>query len=85
MSFSPLHKIKEQKDGTGPAGGGEKEKWYQWEEEGKLWEGEYNANTVHTRYINGKMIPVQTIPGMGGGSKRRMMKEVNYSSMYDVL
>jgi hypothetical protein len=26
MSFSPLHKIKEQKDGTGPAGGGEKEK-----------------------------------------------------------
>jgi hypothetical protein len=32
-------------------------------------------------YINGKMIPVETVPGMGGGW-RRMVEGVNSSMMY---
>jgi hypothetical protein len=31
-----------------------------------MWEGEYNANHV---YLNEKMIPVETIPGMGEGGQ----------------
>jgi hypothetical protein len=31
-----------------------------------VWEGEYGANTVHM-CVNGKMRPVETIPGMGEG------------------
>jgi hypothetical protein len=30
-------------------------------------EGEYSENTVEHIYVNGKMIPVETIPGMRGG------------------
>jgi hypothetical protein len=26
---------------------------------------EYSANTVYTLYVNGKMRPVETIPGIG--------------------
>jgi hypothetical protein len=29
-------------------------------------------------HVNGKMRPVETISGMGGGGKRRMMEEVIY-------
>jgi hypothetical protein len=25
-------------------------------------------------YLNAKMIPIETIPGMGGGEKRRMVE-----------
>jgi hypothetical protein len=31
-----------------------------------VYKGEYGTNTVYT-YVNGKMIPVETIPGMGMG------------------
>jgi hypothetical protein len=30
-------------------------------------------------YVNGKMIPVETIPGMGEGRQRRMVEGVNSS------
>jgi hypothetical protein len=33
-------------------------------------------------YENGKMRSVETIPGMGGGGKRRMMEGVNSSMIY---
>jgi hypothetical protein len=33
-----------------------------------VWEGEYGTNTVHM-YVNGKMIPVETAPGMGVGKE----------------
>jgi hypothetical protein len=31
----------------------------------RVWEGEHSANTVHM-YVKGKMIPVETIPGIRG-------------------
>jgi hypothetical protein len=34
----------------------------------RMWEDEYSANTVYM-YVNGKMIPVETVPGIGGGRK----------------
>jgi hypothetical protein len=33
-------------------------------------------------YENGKMRPVETIPGMGGGEQRRMMEGVNSTTIY---
>jgi hypothetical protein len=30
-----------------------------------VWEDEYGANTVYLCYVNGKMRPIETIPGMG--------------------
>jgi hypothetical protein len=33
-------------------------------------------------YANGKMRPVETSPGMGGGEIMRMMKEVNSAMIY---
>jgi hypothetical protein len=33
-----------------------------------VWEGEYVTNTVHV-YVNAKMRPVETVPGMGRGEK----------------
>jgi hypothetical protein len=42
--------------------------WYQWERGGrgeKVKEGEYGTNCVHL-YINGKLSPVETLPGMVG-------------------
>jgi hypothetical protein len=42
--------------------------WYNWEGEGggeRVWEGEYGANTYIYMYVNGKMRPVESIPGMG--------------------
>jgi hypothetical protein len=36
-------------------------------------EGECDVYT----YVNGKMIPVQTIAGVGGERKRRMVEKVN--------
>jgi hypothetical protein len=33
-------------------------------------------------YENGKMRPVETVPGMGGMRKRRMMEGVNSSMIY---
>jgi hypothetical protein len=47
MSFLFFYKIREQEGRTGPPWGD----WYQWkgEEFGeKVWEGEYNANSVYT-------------------------------------
>jgi hypothetical protein len=32
----------------------------------RAWVGEYGVNTVYTCRVSGKMIPVKTIPGMGG-------------------
>jgi hypothetical protein len=46
------------------------EGWYQWEWEGggqRVLEGEYGINSVLHMYVNGKMIPAEAIPGMGGG------------------
>jgi hypothetical protein len=33
-------------------------------------------------YVNGKLIPVQTIPGMGVGGYRKMMEGANSSMIY---
>jgi hypothetical protein len=33
-------------------------------------------------YENAKMIPVETIPGMGGGGQRRMMEGVDSTMKY---
>jgi hypothetical protein len=33
-------------------------------------------------YENGKMRPVETIPGKGGGEQRRMMEGVNSTMIY---
>jgi hypothetical protein len=33
-------------------------------------------------YVNGKMRPDETIPGMGGGGERRMMEGVNLTNIY---
>jgi hypothetical protein len=48
-------------------------------DEERAWEGEYGANTVHM-YVNGKMIPVETIPGIGGdgGERWRVWIQVWY-------
>jgi hypothetical protein len=57
--FFFFYKIREQEGGTGPTSGSG-------EEVGK---GCGKVNMVQilcTYYINGKMIPVETIPGMGG-------------------
>jgi hypothetical protein len=64
MSFSSsffLHKIREQEGRKDPAWRG----WYWWEEEeggDMLKESEYGTYTC-----NGKMISIQTVPGMGRG------------------
>jgi hypothetical protein len=58
-----FYKIGEQEGRTGSAGEGEC--WHQWEGEGgreKGWEDEYDVNNVYT-----EMIPVETVPGIGGG------------------
>jgi hypothetical protein len=35
------------------------------------WEGAYGANTVYTYiHVNGKLRPVETVPGMGGGESK---------------
>jgi hypothetical protein len=43
----------------------------------RMWErGWEGANTVYTLYVNGKMIPVETIPGIGGeGNKEEWFRE----------
>jgi hypothetical protein len=33
-------------------------------------------------YVNGKMIPVETVPGMGGGEYRSMVEGVKSSMIY---
>jgi hypothetical protein len=33
-------------------------------------------------YVNGKMIPIEIIPGIGEEAKRRMVEGVNASMMY---
>jgi hypothetical protein len=50
-----------------------------------MWEGEYSAHTVYT-CVNGKMIPVETIPGMRGRGKRKNDggREFNYD-IFDIL
>jgi hypothetical protein len=35
-----------------------------------VWKGKYSSNTVYT-YVNGKMIPVEVIEGMGRGDERQ--------------
>jgi hypothetical protein len=42
----------------------------------RVWEGKYNANTVYI-YVNEKMIPVKTIPDIGGGGLKRVLEGVN--------
>jgi hypothetical protein len=44
-------------------------------------EGEYGANTVYI-YINGKSIPVETVPGMGGVEIKENDGGVNSSTIY---
>jgi hypothetical protein len=46
-----------------------------------MWKGEYGTNTCVYMYINGKMRPVETIPGMGA-RYRRMVEWVNSSMVY---
>jgi hypothetical protein len=44
----------------------------------------YGANTVHT-YVSGKTIPVENVPGMGGGIKENDGgSELKYN-MFDIL
>jgi hypothetical protein len=41
--------------------------WYQWEwgrGGERAWKGEYSANTVVNMHVNGKMIHVESVPGM---------------------
>jgi hypothetical protein len=60
--FFFFYKIGEQEGRTGPVW----RDWYQWEGGGsgeRVWEGEFSADCAH---INGKIIPVETISGMGG-------------------
>jgi hypothetical protein len=50
-----------------------------------VWEGEYGANTVYT-YANGKMIPVETIPGVGGGGLKENDGGGEFSyDIFDIL
>jgi hypothetical protein len=44
--------------------------WYQWER-GVVEEGCRRVNMVQTLYVNGKMISVETIPGMGDGGRKK--------------
>jgi hypothetical protein len=63
FSFSFLYKIREQKGRTSPDCGG----WYWWEGGGggeMVKMGEKGKCYVHI-YVNGKMIPFETIPGNG--------------------
>jgi hypothetical protein len=46
-------------------------------EEAKGVGGEYGASAVCHMYANGKMKPVETVPGMGEGGRRRMVEGVN--------
>jgi hypothetical protein len=46
----------------------------------RVWEGEYSANMEYIIYANGKMIPVEIVPVMGGLSG--MVKEANSSMIY---
>jgi hypothetical protein len=78
-------KIREQEDGTGPAG--VRECWYQ-RESGSGGERGRRMNMVHkmcTHVCKCKMIPVKTIPGMAGrGDKgeRRVVEGVNSRMIY---
>jgi hypothetical protein len=50
--------------------------------EGRVWESEYSANTENM-YVNRKIRPVETIPGMGG---RRKMEEFEFEyDIFDIL
>jgi hypothetical protein len=48
----------------------------------RVWEGGYSANTVYT-YVNGKMIPVETIPGMEGEGDKEEWWRGEFK--YDIL
>jgi hypothetical protein len=64
FSFFP----REQEGRTGPVWGG----WHLWKWGGykeRVWEGEMVEYYVHM-YENGKMRPVETFPGMGGGGDK---------------
>jgi hypothetical protein len=37
---------------------------------------------LHIHHVNGKMTPVETTPGIGGGGQRRMVDGVNLSIIY---
>jgi hypothetical protein len=45
------------------------------------WEGKYGTNTI-CFYVNGKIISVETILGMGAGGKWRIVNGVNSSVIY---
>jgi hypothetical protein len=60
--------------------------WYQWKAEGggeMVKEGEYGTNTMYTY---GKMVSVETIPGMGGRGKKENSgrNEFEYD-IFDIL
>jgi hypothetical protein len=60
--------------------------WYQWEGGGykeRVQKGEYGGNIMYL-CINGKMRPVETIPGIGGGS-RRMVEGKNLTKLLHEL
>jgi hypothetical protein len=63
--------------------------WYQWEWGGggeKAWEGKYSSNTLHTCIVNGKMIPDETVPGMGGeGDKGEWWRGEFKYDIFDIL
>jgi hypothetical protein len=65
MSFFFFYKIREQECRTGPLWGIGISGRGRREEKGRG--GEYGANTVHTfvNFVNGKVIPVDTIPVTG--------------------
>jgi hypothetical protein len=44
------------------------------------------VNMVHVHvHVNEKMRPAETIPGMGGGGIKRMMKGVNSTDIVNIL
>jgi hypothetical protein len=67
LSF--FHKIGEQEGRIDPAWRGW---WYQWEGEevGKRVGGRIQCKYYGHMYVNEKMIPAETIPGMAGGDDK---------------
>jgi hypothetical protein len=57
---------------------------YQWERGGetRVWEGEFSTKCCVPTYINRKMRPAETVPGMGLGIK---MNSEGGEFKYDIL
>jgi hypothetical protein len=80
-SFFFFYKIRKKEGGTGLGG-----EWYQTEWGGEeVGEGGRRINMLQMLCIcvcKWKMIPVEIIPGMGGGEEKEMVKGVNSNIIY---